>query len=320
LLSLAKHRSTVKDRRNRGWRACAVRVSMVASIASPFAGCDRPAPDPDSAAIAATDDSGRTVELAAPATRIVSLIPAMTDVILSFGEADRLVARTRFDTDPRIAALPSLEDALTPSVEWLVSRAPDLVIAWPDRQSRTVVTRLAEIGIPVYTSRIETLDDMRRGIRNIGVLLGEESAADSLIGALDGAIAESRAAVADRDPLDVLYLIGLDPPMSVGPGSFLHEMIEIAGGRNILADATAAWPPVSVEEIVARDPDVLLIAVAAPADQVLARLADTPGLRQLEAVRQDRVRVLDPSLFNRPGPGLIDGMRILTRAIHPGSL
>jgi iron complex transport system substrate-binding protein len=311
------HRSTAKNRRNRGWRACVVRASIVFVLVSPSAVCDRPAPDTGDAAIEVTDDSGRTVRLSSPATRIVSLIPAMTDVIRDFGEADRLVARTRFDTDPRIAALPSLEDALTPSVEWLVSRNPDLVIAWPDRQSRAVATRLDEMGISVYTSRIETLNDMRRGIRNIGVLLGREAAADSLLDSLAGAIAEARAAVSGLEPVDVLYLVGLDPPMSAGPGSFLHEMVEIAGGRNILADASTAWPPVSVEEIVARQPDVVLIAVALPADEVLGMLRDTPGLRRLEAVRQDRVRILDPSLFNRPGPGLIDGMRILTRAIHP---
>lgn len=309
-----------RDRRNRGWRGIAVRVSIVFVLVSSSATCDRPAASSGSAAIEVTDDGGRVVALDSPAVQIVSLIPAMTDVILAFGEADRLVARTQYDTDPRIAALPSLDDALTPSVEWLLGRDPDLVIAWPDRQSRTVATRLGEIGIPVYTSQIETLNDMRRGIRNVGALLGRESAADSLLDALAGAIAESRAAVEDLETVDVLYLIGLDPPISVGPGSFLHEMIEIAGGRNILDDGSAAWPPVSVEEILARRPDVVLVAVASTADAVIERLRDTPGLRQLAAVREDRVHVLDPGLFNRPGPGLIEGMRILTRAIHPGSL
>jgi iron complex transport system substrate-binding protein len=283
--------------------------------------CDRPAPPPSgTATLSVIDDSGRTVELAAPAASIVSLIPSMTDVILSFGAADRLVARTRYDTDRRLAGLPSLEDALTPSIEWLVSRNPDLVIAWPDRQSRTVVTRLVELGIPTYASTIETLDDMRRGIRNVGVLLALDAAADSLVAALDSAIASVRTAVSDRERLDVLYLVGLEPPVSVGPGSFVHELIGVAGGRNVLDDASTSWPPVSVEEIVSRDPDVVLVAVALPEAEVLRRLRETPGLRRLEAVRQDRVRVLDPSLFNRPGPALIEAVRVLASAIHPGAV
>jgi ABC-type Fe3+-hydroxamate transport system substrate-binding protein len=77
---------------------------------------------------------------------------------------------------------------------------------------------------------------------------------------------------------------------------------------------------VSVEEIVSRDPDVVLVAVALPEAEVLRRLRETPGLRRLEAVRQDHVRVLDPSLFNRPGPGLIEAVRVLASAIHPGAV
>lgn len=298
------------------------RVSVALACVLSFgqaAACDRPVDGrpPAAAPLAVVDGSGRTVELAAPATRIVSLVPALTDVVLALGGANRLVARTRYDTDPRLASLPSLEDALTPSVEWIVAQGPDLVISWADRQARTVSSRLSELGIPVYTSATETLDQMRAGIRDIGTLLGRETAADSLLGRLRGAIDSVRTVAAGRDTVAVLYLIGLDPPMAAGPGSFIDELIGIAGGRNIFGDASAAWPPVSVEEIVARKPDVILIATAAPADEVRDRLSGMPGLRSLDAVSEARVRVLDPSLFNRPGPGLIDAVRELARAVHP---
>jgi len=290
-------------------------------VAAAATTCDRPAPEPGPAApIVVTDDAGRTVELPSPAQRVVSLIPSMTDVVIAIGASDRLVARTRYDTDPRIADLPSLEDALTPSVEWLIQREADLVIAWPDRQSRTVVTRLAELGVPVYTSTIETLDDMRRGVEHLGTLLGLRASTDSLVGALDAAISDVREAVADRPVVDVVYLIGLDPPVAAGTGSFIDELISIAGGHNVLADAPSAWPPVSVEEIVARRPDVLLIAVPESGEEVHRRLLTMPGLRRLDAVRQGRVRVLDASQFNRPGPGLIEAVRVLARAIHPGAM
>lgn len=303
-------RRLLRDRRVSRGLACA-------SLLCALLACDRPSPEPAAASISVTDDSGQTVRLAAPATRIISLIPALTDVVVALGGADRLVARTRFDTDPRLAGLPSLEDALTPSIEWIVEQQPDLVIAWADRQSRTVAVRLAELGIPVYTSTTETLAQMRRGIRNVGTLLGRETAADSLVQALDDALGGVSAAVAGRDTVSVLYLIGLDPPMAAGPGSFIDELIGIAGGRNIFADASAAWPPVSVEEIVARQPDVIVVTVAVPADDVRERLAAMPGLGRLDAVTGDRVRILDASLFNRPGPGLIDAVGVLARAIHP---
>lgn len=310
--------------RRPGWltvplvRRTASCAALLPVVLAGLPACDRPAPEPGTtAAISLIDDSGREVALDAPATRIVSLIPSVTDVIVGLGAPDRLVARTRYDEDPRLAGLPSLEDALTPSIEWLVERRPDLVVAWPDRQARTVVTRLSELGIPVYTSSTETLDDMRRGITNIGRLLGLEARADSLVAALDTAIAAVRARVERREIRDVLYLIGLDPPMSAGPGSFIDELITIAGGRNVMGDAPAEWPPVSVEEIVARAPDVVLIAVASADESVVERVRALPGIRRLEAVQGDRVRVLDASLFNRPGPGLIEAVTALARAIHP---
>ena len=263
------------------------------------------------------DDAGRSVRLAAPARRIVSLIPARTDLILAMGAADRLIARTAFDEDPRLETLPSLGDALTPSVEWLVFQQPDLVIAWPDRQTRTIVERLEASGIPVYASRTETIEDVRRSTMHIGVLLGLETVADSLLGEIDGAIAAVREKVRRRGHPKVAYFIGLDPPMAAGPGTFIDEMIGIAGGTNAFSDASSSWPPVSLEEAVMRQPDVVIIAAGnMTRDSVLARLRARPGWRALQAVRQGRVHVVDPSLFNRPGPRLMDAIPQLADLMH----
>ena len=280
---------------------------------------DAPAPSPVSRdSILVIDDAGHTVRLSAPARRVVSLIPARTDAILALGGADRLIARTQYDTDARIAALASVGNALTPSVEWLASQRPDLVIAWPDRQSRTVVATLFELGIPVYASRVETLEDTRRAIAHLGILLGLEQRADSLLAAIEREHAAVRAVVGERPPPAVLYLIGIDPVMAAGPGTFVHELIEIAGGRNIFEDAGAQWPQVSLEEVVRRDPDIIVIASEEAARGGFAeRLAGRPGWRDVDAVRNGRVHALNASFFNRPGPAVGPAATMLARLLHP---
>jgi iron complex transport system substrate-binding protein len=239
-------------------------------------------------------------------------------VILALGAADRLVARTQFDTDRRLAALPAIDQALMPSVEWLIEQRPDLVLAWPDRQSRTIVTRLAELGIPVYASRVETLGELKESVKDIGALIGRQNAADSIVADLDSAIAQVRAMTSPLEKRSVLYLIGLDPPMAAGPLTFVDEMIRIAGGTNVMSDAVPRWPQVSVEEIVARNPDVVFLATSDTADpRALRGFERAPGFRRLRAVEQKRVLLVDANLFNRPGPALSDAMRRLAMMIHP---
>jgi iron complex transport system substrate-binding protein len=283
-----------------------------------LAACDTAPPPPAHRTIKVTDDVGRQVRLSAPAQRIASLIPARTDALLALGAADRLIARTRWDTDPRIASVPSVDNALTPSIEWLVSRQPDLVIAWPDVQSRSTVERLVQLGIPVYSSRVETLADVDRAITHLGIMLGIEARADSLRSALRAALDSVRARVAGRSPRTVAYLIGIQPPMAAGPGTFIDELITIAGGRNAFGDAASKWPMVSLEELLKRAPDVLVISAGEEdAPGLSDRLSERAGWRGLAAVREGRTHAVDAGRYNRPGPAVVLAVRELAALLHP---
>jgi len=275
------------------------------------AACGPPAPE-DTAPprIAVVDDAGHSVQLSAPARRIVSLIPARTDVILALGASDRIIARTRWDEHPALADLPSIDNALTPSIEWLVSQSPDLIIAWPDGQARTVVTRLRELGVPVYASSVETIADVERAIGHIGTLLGLERQADSLLTRISATLDSVRAVVANAPPVDVAYALGIEPATVAGPGTFIHEMLEAAGGRNVFADARARWPQVSVEALVRRAPQVLIVGGSGEGGIENTRaLLQLPGWRDLPAVRSGRVYEVDADAVNRPGPSLIATVR-----------
>ena len=287
------------------------------AVCGPVA-CAPPADDttPGAEGISVIDDAGRVVTLAQPAHSVIAMIPAQTEIVSILAGPDALVARTRWDEDPRLAHLPSIGNGLTPSVEWLAAQRPDLVIAWPDAQSRDVVQRLSDIGIPVYASRVESVAEIRSMIERLGVLVGQRARADSLVRAIDDSLAAVRSTVAGLPSPRVLYLLSADPPMIAGPGTFVDDLIRIAGGENVFADMRQLWPQVSLEEIVRRQPDVIIRPSDNALDDPLAGLSDRAGWRELRAVQQRRVHAVDPDLYNRAGATVGEAARGLAERIH----
>lgn len=283
-------------------------VLSLALLTAFTAACDAPAADDVApSAIVVVDDAGDTVRLASPAQRVVSMVPAQTEILLSLGAGERLIARTDFDTQPELADLPSTGNGLTPNVEWIASQQPDLVISWADAQSRSVVARLSSLGIPAYASAVETLDDIIHSIERLGALTGTDEAADSIVRSIRTGMDSVEHSVAGKPRPDVMYVIGLDPLMVAGPGTFVHEAITTAGGDNIFGDAGQRWPVVSIEEVIRRDPAVIVFGLgrtAADADEVMEQVREQPGWRELSAVRAGRMYWADPYEFNRPSPGI----------------
>ena len=295
---------------------------LLTALLTALAACDAP-PRADAPGVLAAesasviDDAGRTIALDSPAERVVSLVPSVTDVVLALGLEDRLIARTDYDADPRLAALPSVGPGLTPNLEWLAAQAPDLVIAWRDVEGRVLVDRLGALGIPVYSSRLEDVGVALTTITRIGVLLGAETRADSLRATIESRLDSLRAAAGSNARPRVLYIVGGDPPYAPGPGTFVHELIEIAGGTNALADLPDGWHSIATEEVVRRDPDVIVIPVHGAEAGAAAALARRPGWRDLRAVREGRVHEMDGELFGRPGPRLGEAAAALARLLDP---
>ncbi len=280
-----------------------------------LAGCQAQPGAHSDTAVSVTDLTGRTVTLDAPAERVVSMMPSVTGWLIAMGAADRLVARTDYDHHPAVASLPSVGGGLTPSVEWLVAREPDLVVAWPDAPSRSVVGRLEELGIAVYAAPAESIEDALTVARGVGTLVGRRAAADSAIAAVRTGLDSLRVAVAGLEPPSVLFLIGMDPLMAAGPGTFLDQLVRAGGGRNALADLDILWPQISLEEVVRRAPDVILVGSAAAGDPA-ALLGERPGWRDVPAIRRGAVFAVDPDQVNRPGPDLDRAATLLARLIH----
>ncbi len=273
------------------------------------------APSEDRAlpSISVTDDLGRTVALSAPARRVFSVIPSITETVAAL-DPDALVARTRFDRAPEFAHLPSLGDGMSPNLEALARLEPDLVISWSDVTER-VADRAEALGIAVYRADVQTIDGLRSHLSRLGSLLGREGRASLVTDSLDRALDRVATAVRSREPVSVYYSVWHDPPQTTGPGTFIDEVISLAGGRNIFADASRGWPLVSVEAVLTRNPDALVIPGRARGAEAVPWLR-APGWRELEAVRNGRFLLVDGDLFNRPGPRVAEAAEHLARFLH----
>jgi iron complex transport system substrate-binding protein len=258
---------------------------------------------PSAHALSVTDDWGRTVALAAPARRIVSLAPATTELLFALGLGRRVVGRTRYDDWPPAArAVASVGGGMSPSVEAVAARRPDLVLLYASAANRPALRGLTALGIPVLVLKLNLAADLTRAARLVGVLAGAERAADSLDGVFDSALAAVTAANAVRPgPRPRVYVdVWAAPPMTVGRGSYLSQVLAAAGAENVFGDLATSSATVSLEAIAARDPDAVLVVAAdtGRAPDVTAR----PGWRAIRAVREGRILVVDAGLYGRPSP------------------
>ncbi len=271
--------------------------------------------------VVAVDDTGREVRLPRPARRVVSLLPAGTETVFALGAGDRLVGRTRYDTEPHLAHLPSVGGGLDPSLEALVALRPDLVLAWEPPGGSRVRARLEELGIPVFALATRDTAAVFRNVRSLGRLLGRDSAARALEDRVHAGLDSVRASVPAGARPSVLYVVSLDPPIIAGTGNFLAELIEVAGGDPVAIsdERPGVSPQVSLEEVLRLRPDVVILPVGGDSAATLDRLRSEPGWRDLDAVRQGRVAAVPADLMGRPGPGLGGIARRMREAIRAGS-
>jgi ABC-type Fe3+-hydroxamate transport system substrate-binding protein len=257
--------------------------------------------------IKVVDDAGDTLQLAAPARRVVSLIPASTELLFAIGAGSALVGRTSYCDYPTAAkAVPDLGDGIKPSIEAVLAQRPDLVVLYNSGQNAAVAARLRELGIPALRLNTDALSSVNRVARILGNLTGHKLGADSVAAMFDTALAAATRPVADHRP-KVLLLVWEQPPMTIGRGSFLHELVERAGGRNLFDDVAASSGVVSIEAVAARDPDLIFTTAEGP-----AAFATRPEWQAVRAIREHRFLQVNGSEFNRPSPRAPDAIRELT--------
>jgi iron complex transport system substrate-binding protein len=245
--------------------------------------------------------------------RVVSLAPSMTDIVIALGKTDRLVGVTRFDDAPEVKGLPRVGGFLDPSAEAIVALRPDLVLWFTDAGAAPAVDRLAALGIPVLALPVVSVADVLASCRAVGAALGDRAAGERLGARLEDTIARFRARSARLPPRRVLFIVGREPLVVAGPGSYPDELLRVLGARNVV-EGTVAWPVFPVERAAALDPDVIIDAAVREHGNGGDR-----ALSAIPAVRRGAVRRLPSDAALRPGPRLELALALLFEAIHPGA-
>ena len=259
---------------------------------------------------AATDDTGTQISLHAPARRIIALAPHVTELVFAAGAGDRLVGVVEFSDFPAAAkALPRVGNYTRFDLEAIAALSPDLVIAWQSGNPAAPLDRLRALGIAVYVTEADALTDVPRTLRDIGTLAGSETQANAAADAFIQRVDALRAAYSARPPVSVFYQIWHQPLMTINDRHIISDVIRLCGGRNAFASLTLLAPKISVEAVLAADPEVI---VASGMDEARPEWLDAwRRWRQLSAVVRDNLFFIPPDLIQRHTPRILDGAELL---------
>jgi len=255
---------------------------------------------------------------AAGTHRIVSLSPSTTEALAAIGAREELVGRSRYcDYPPDVTTLPSVGGFVDPNFEAIVALRPDLVTGARGPSGPQISERLGALGIATYFPVTESLEAIDAMIRGLGERTGHDAAASALVSAIHARRAEVAEHTKGLTHPRTLLVFGLGPIVVAGPTSFADEMLRGAAGTNVVTEG-GAYPTLGMERILALAPDVVVDASMQESKGEERITQDTPGWRELAAVKAGRVTALRDEAVLRPGPRVAEGMAVLARAIHPG--
>lgn len=262
-----------------------------------------------------TDDFGKVITLEKPAEKIVSLAPSHTEILFAIGAGEKVVGVTTADDYPEeVKEIEKVGGFDGWNLEMIISLEPDLVLNYgPGSEEDN--KRLEEAGIVVAGFMPETIDEVINTIEKIGILTGNNDKAKEVVEEMKSERDEIISKVKDLGTKRVFYEVYNDPLMTAGPGSFIDELITLAGGENIAKDADSPYPQYDVEKLIEKNPEVYLI----PNDSTttLETLKERPGFENIDAIKNSQVYSLDANIVSRPGPRIIEGLKEIAKAIHP---
>ncbi len=281
-----------------------------------------PLPEPTEAPITIVDGLDREVVLPAPAEKIVSMAPSNTEILFAVGAGDQVIGRDEFSDYPAEAAeLPTIGGGFGDyNLEAIVDLEPDLVLA-AEINTPEQVKALSDLGLTVFLlANPTTLDEMYVNLLTIAELTGHLEETEVLVNDLQDRVAAVDTAVASAEDIPTAFyeLDATDPsaPWTAGAGTFIDSLIVQAGGQNIAADLEGQYLQLSIEEILVRDPEVILLGDAAYGITPES-IQDRNGWSNLNAVVNNRIYAFDDNLVSRPGPRLVDGLEQLAKLLHP---
>ena len=250
--------------------------------------------------------------------RIVSLAPSITEIIFALNQEDRLKGVTQFsDSPPEAVKLPSVGSYVHLDLEKIVALKPDLCIATKDGNPKKIIERLENLHIPIYVVNPKNLESIMKTIIGIGRLLHAEDRAKAIVKEMQSRVDHVKEMVAKASGRPrVFFQIGISPLVSAGTSTHIHELITLAGGKNV-SEGPVPYPRFSQEQILMLAPDVFIISSMARGKQFAQVKNEWSRWTDIPAVRNNRIYVVDSNLFDRPTPRLVDALELLATLIHP---
>lgn len=277
-----------------------------------------PAPTaaPTETVITVEDGVGNVITFESEPQRIISLAPNHTEVLYALGLDDRVVGVTEYcNYPPEAAEKPKVGDFVNTDLELVVGLEPDLVLATTMHMAETVPA-IQNRGIAVFVLDPQSVASVLDEISTLGQITGQEEAADALVADIQTRIDAVQEKVKDAPRLKVFWELGPEL-FTVGPDTFVNDLIVLAGGENVAADADTPWPQLSVEAIILKDPDVIVLADH-NYGQTAEMVKERPGWEDIGAVKEGNIiEIVDDDIVSRPGPRLVEGIEFLAKALHP---
>jgi len=264
------------------------------------------------------DSLGRNVAVPFVPKRIVSLAPNITEMIYFLGLGERLVGVTQFSYFPKEAQKkPKVGVYTGVNIEKVVTLSPDLVIATADGNKREDVEMLEETGIPVYVVNPRKVHQVLDTIERLGTICGVTDRAQHLVNCLRERVTKVMKAVRNRERPLILLVINVKPLISVNQSTIHHDIIQLAGGKNMTEDHSITYPILSMEEVIKKGPDVIIISSMEREGGFEKARKEWFRWPTLPAVRMGRVYLIDSDLIDRSAPRIVIGLEEMAKLIHP---
>ena len=264
------------------------------------------------------DEVGRRVMVPEHPSRIISLSPSITEILFSLGLEEQIVGVSNHSDFPSQAlAKPRVGSYINPSVERTISLNPDLIVATAAGNPREFVERMESLGLSVYTVFPKDFDGILRSISHIATVTGREYRGTRVVREMRQRKERILQLTHGRSKPRVFFQIGKEPIVTVGNGSFADDLISLAGGQNIAGAESTKYPRYSIEEILVKAPDVIIITSMNPGANSQELAQQWNRWNTIPAVRGGRVFVIDSDLVDLPSPRIIDGLEAIAGILHP---
>lgn len=267
------------------------------------------------APVSVMDDSGRTVVLASPARRIVSLAPHTTETLFAAGAGDRIVGTVAFADHPAAArTIPRVGDSALLDMERIVSLKPDLIVVWLHGNSENHLAKLRTLGIPIFQDVPRKLTDIPGSIMRLGALAGTEREARQAADAFTARLAELRRRYAGRSPVPLFFQVWKKPLLTINGTQIISDVIRLCGGKNLFEDARPLVPSVDVEAVVSANPEA--IVATGKAGELETVFGHWRKLANLRATASGNLVLVESDALGRHSPRVLDGAALLCEELE----